>query len=255
MHYGHTSPSHLVNHHFTPDSFHIIQRVSNHLEHLMLICKHLPELDNLGSNMFTVTHIQDYLSDIRKVSDELHNITSLHYHLPLIKELEPRVTQFSSILQTVEDKLETFELQRDEILGSMNSNVKLLEDMYIQYESSLQCLLAQYKDELCQVHSEHKQEYMQMFESMQSIYTQVKNAMLTINRAVKEQNANEKLLAHLKATDAVTLAQFDKEELSIKEAMKCIKASEKLGNDEKINRARLNKKEATQSVANLLKGK
>lgn len=255
MYYGHVTPSHLANHHFNPDSFHIIQKVAYHLEHLCLIHKYLPELDQLGSNMFAVQNLQHYLGDIRKVSEELHTVTSLNYNLPLIKELEPRVQQFKEILEVVESKLDNFELQRDKILTQMNTNVKLLEDMYIQYEQQLQCLLAQYKNELCEVHSEHKKEYQQMFDSMQEIYTQVKNAMPTINRAVKDQNNNEKLLAHLRATDAVTLAQFDKEEPSIKEAMKSIKASEKLGNDEQINRARLNKKEATQSVAGLFKGK
>lgn len=248
-------PSHLVHNHLQPDSMMLIQRVACNLDKLLTIHKYMPELDALGSHMFELKNIQPYLGDIQRISHEMNAIVSMNYNLPVIKEIEPRIKHFTQILQRIEDKLENFELNKEQILADMRGNLKLLEDLYIQYEQGLGCLLAQYKSELCAVHNEHKSELLTMVQEVQELHRQIKVSMPTIDRAVREQNNTEKVLAHLQATDAVTLAQFDKTEQSIKHATKLIRASEKQGNDETINRNRLNQKQATQSVAQLLRGK
>lgn len=255
MHYGSHGNSHLVSHQFQPDSMALIQKVAHNLDKLLTIYKYMPELDALGSHVFELKNIQPFLGDIQRISMELNNIVTMNYNLPLIKDIAPRIIQFTSILKDIDHRLESFEVNREEILSDMRGNLKLLEDLYIQYEQGLGCLLAQYKSELCELHTDHKNELDSMVQEIKDLHRQIAVSMPTVDRAVREQNRTEKLLAHLEATDAVTLAQFDKTEQSIKHATGLIRASEKLGNDETINRNRLNQKQATQSVAQLLRGK
>lgn len=71
------------------------------------------------------------------------------------------------------------------------------------------------------------------------MYTQIKGFVPLFEQAVVNQNQINANLAHLNATDAVTLALFTGLEGDKAEALKTIKYSEKLGNGESINRERL----------------
>ena len=77
--------------------------------------------------------------------------------------------------------------------------------------------------------------------------------MPTINTAVQEQNDNKLTIEHLKASDLVTTALFTGLEKDAQAALKQIKQSEKWGNDETINRKRLNYKLPENTVMNVLK--
>ena len=77
--------------------------------------------------------------------------------------------------------------------------------------------------------------------------------MCVLRDAVKVQDENKLLLEHLKASDAVTNALFLGSEEASAKALKQIKESEKWGNNEDVNRQRLNYKLPANNVLNVMK--
>lgn len=246
-------PSQLVHHQFQPDAFAVVQAVHCNLGLLKSLYDKLPMFSSLGSNYLSLEGVSKYIADIAGVSSNLNTLVQLNDNVRFLKDIAPRVEQFVEIQTSIKNLLEVHECNFKEVLGLMESNTKHLEDLFVQYECSLRTILDEAKLELCQFSAEQTKESKEYFEQVQSMYEDFRNAMVTINQAVKEQNDNKLLLEHLKTSDMVTTAIFTGIESDYRNALKQIKESEKWGNDESINRQRLNYKLEDNNVLGVIK--
>lgn len=243
----------LVDNHFNPDSFAVVQQVHFNLRWLKSLYDNLPLLNTLGSNTLHLENLSSYIGDIHNISHNLRELVELNDHIPLLKDIAPRVCEFADKLKGIENQLISQELQFKEVLGLMESNTKHLEDLYCQYESSLSYLISNAKREISELTTESKNTLSCLVQQAENLHNDLLTAMPFVNEAVKNQQANKLLLEHLKASDLVTIALFTGLDEDSNKALKQIKESEKYGNDESVNRKRLNYKVSDNNVLNVLK--
>lgn len=246
-------PNQLVSHQFTPDAFSTVQQVYFHLGTLKFIAENLRTVDTVGREMYKLEGLSKYLGDIVRVSEALNSIVSIQSNLPVISELAPRIEDFVCQLDDIEEKIRHHEVSFKDAMAMINCNVKQLEDMYIQYECGLTRLIEEYKASLCEDYTRYKNDIVEYSESMQKQHAEFEHGMRVLRDAVKVQDENKLLLEHLKASDAVTNALFLGSEEASAKALKQIKESEKWGNNENVNRQRLNYKLPANNVLNVMK--
>ena len=253
MRHHNISMNQAVNNQFRPESFDVVLSVYHNLNMLNALYKNFQVLNQLSQNLYKVEHLDSYLGDIINVSDNLRHIVELNDNIPLLQDIAPRIQQFTCTLADIQNKLDLFDCKFTEVLGLMESNTKQLEDMYVQYEKGLHLLLAEFKENLCADYQGYKSDLLGCYEETKRLHHEMVLAMPTINTAVQEQNDNKLTIEHLKASDLVTTALFTDLEEDAQAALKQIKQSEKWGNDETINRKRLNYKLPENTVMNVLK--
>ena len=246
-------PNQLVAHQFTPDAFSMVQQVYFHLGTLKHIAENLRTVDTVGREMYKLEGLNQYLGDIVRVSDALNAIVSIQRNLPVISELAPRIEHFVCQLDDIQERINRHEVSFKEAMAAINCNVKLLEDMYIQYECGLSRLIEEYKASLCEDYTKYKRDLVEYSETVRKEHAAFIHGMNVLKDAIQVQDENKLLLEHLKASDAVTNALFLGSEEASAKALKQIKESEKWGNNEDVNRQRLNYKLPENNVLNVMK--
>lgn len=250
--YGNNPQNLLVANQFNPESFQVVQQVYYSLEQLRTVYRYLSYIETLGSSMGTIKNIEPYIRDITNVSFNLTHIIEMNENIPFIKEITPKVNELLDGMDMIQDKLVYHQTKFDEVLGLMETNTKHLEDLYCQYEVGLSNLIEQYKAELCETHAFNMEEQMGLVNKIEQFRHELVFGMNKVNMAVENQDKQEALLAHLQASDLVTLAQFSGSEEDFSKALKQIKQSEAYGTDESLNRKRLNYKLESNNVLNVL---
>lgn len=251
--YGHHPQNLLVANQFNPESFQVVQQVYCRLEELRSIYRHLNVINSLGSNINRVAVIEPYLHDIRRIEYSLNELLTLEGNLDFLKEIAPRISYLTGNIEIVEGKICHFEEKFHEVLSLMESNTKNLEDLFVQYEEGLQRLTDRFKQELCNEHEKLVKEVRHLTAVNKKLNEELENNMPVVRKAVKFQKETEAILAHVQASDAVTLALFTESEEDSSNALKLIKTSEKFGNKEEVNRSRLNYKLASNNLFNVMK--
>lgn len=136
----------------------------------------------------------------------------------------------------------------------VETNNKYLEDLFVQYECGLQKLTEEFKDEICSMHSSYLQEAEVLHNKTLDMIQYVETTTPLLEQFLEFRQDYEKLMAHLKATDAVTLALSEGSNSIIENAKQQIINSEKYGTDEFINRKRLNFEKTNKLMKSLNKG-
>lgn len=247
------NPSHLVTRQFTPHNFDVVLQVYNNLHCLQHLTKNLNVLLQLSNSQYRLEELEKYLGEVLNVSDNLRNIVELNNNIPLLQDIAPRINTFANTLVDVQGKLNHFDDKFDKAIGVVNSSIKALEDLYVQYEKGLQCIIAEYKEILCEDYTKYREDLLNIAEFTKKLFTEFDSLMPLVRKAAQTQADNHLLLMHLKTSDMVTTALFTGLESDAKLALKQIKLSEKDGNDESLNRARLNYKLPKNNVMNVIK--
>ena len=242
---GLTNPTRMVEHYFPQSSFDIVSQVHFNLGLLQTLAQNLPTLQGLGNNVLAIQGIQKYLGDIVSVAQNLNNIVTVHDELPLVQDLAPRLTQFTTELSEVNNKLSFFETNYKEVLALLDSKVKYLEDLYVQYERGLKSILEEQMAQLAVAGNEYVNQLSEMVAEVSEWKTYIESKMPLIITYVKGQEKFDMRLLHLEASDAVNLWLVTKSEEDFTKAIKAIKYSEKFGNDESDNRKRIDYRKET----------
>lgn len=242
---GLNNPTRLVEHYFPQSSFDIVNQVHYNLGLLQTLAQHLPTLQGLGNNMLAIEGIQKYLGDIIAVAQNLNNIVTVHNELPLVQDLAPRLTQFTNEMACVNNKLEFFETNYKDVLALLNSKVKYLEDLYVQYECGLKSIIEEQMAQLTIAGNGYVNRLSQMVEEVAEWKIYIDANIPKVKQFIEGQEAFNIRLVHLEASDAVNLWLVTKSEEDFKKALKAIKYSESFGNDETGNRIRLEYRKET----------
>lgn len=228
-------PSHLVHNQFHPDSFEIVRRVYDNLQMIRHLHSKLPELSQINNVLYKIEHLNQYFHDIHNVSESLSSIVNLYNHIPLIKEIAPRVQEFKEYLEDTQIKLNNHNNNLEDKLTQVDSKLKMLDDIYIQYEYGLKELLARIECEIS-----NKAEI--ILNKIQSILEEIEVKEQYINDIyceIKEVNEYIPFLVHLKAKDLVDKALYTGLLEDKYKAIEAINYSVAKGNDEDYLHRRL----------------
>ena len=249
---GRTNPTRMVEHYFPQSSFDVVNQVHFNLGLLQTLAQNLPTLQGLGNNVLAIQGIQKYLGDIVAVAQNLNNIVTVHNELPLVQDLAPRLTQFTNEMACVNNKLEFFETNYKDVLALLDSKVKYLEDLYVQYECGLKSIIEEQMVQLTITGNGYVNQLSQMVEEVAEWKTYIDANIPKVKEFIEGQEAFNIRLVHLEASDAVNLWLVTKSEEDFTKALKAIKYSESFGNDESGNRIRLEYRKET-NVFTILK--
>ena len=236
---GLNNPARLVEHYFPQSSFDVIQQVHFNLGLLNTLAKQMPTINAVGASIIELQGIQKYLGDIISVAQNLNNIVIVHNELPFVQELAPRLTEFKRILENIECEIEYFKSNHQEYLGELASKIKYIEDLYVQYECGLKNIICEHENRISEQANNYIAQLQCMVDEVAEWQSYVTSNVALLTQAVEDYKQLSPRLVHLEASDAVTLAMFTQEQSDIEKALKLIKESEKWGNKETINRARL----------------
>lgn len=242
---GLTNPTRMVEHYFPQSSFDIVSQVHFNLGLLQTLAQNLPTLQGLGNNALAIQGIQKYLGDIVSVAQNLNNIVTVHNELPLVQDLAPRLTQFTTKLSEVNNKLKFFESTYTESLATLDSKIKYLEDLYVQYETGLKRILEEQMAKLTTEGNDYVKQLSFMVDEVAEWKTYIESNMPLITKYIEGYKTFNSRLVHLEASDAVNLWLVTKSEEDFAKALKAIKYSEKFGNDESGNRNQIDYRKET----------
>lgn len=243
----------LVTHQLGASGFEVVRTIYDNIQWLNHLFNNIGSLRQVESQLYVLKGLETYLGDIVNVSHNLRAIVNLHNDLPLVNELAPRINQFASELEEVNCRLRRQDGKVEELTGLVQSSLKSFNDLYSQHVTSFNEFTSNIKNSLQEDYVSFKRDLLLDKGEATKLYNEIKDFIPTLNLAIKTQNQTNKLLVHLNASDIVTLALFTNQEVDYKSALQAIKDSESYGNNEDLNRRRLNYKLQDNNVFNILK--
>lgn len=253
LHHNNIGVNHMTNGQFKPESFDVVLHVYNHMHVLQFLFKNIHLFEHAYHNGHEIAQLSKYLNEIDAVSSNIKNVLELNSHINYIKEVLPTFKSFNNQLTSLNQKLATIDKSQEDFSVSVHENIKQLQDMYTKYEKNLERSLASYNEKLYEEYTVYKKDLTELFNKMLSMHSYVAEAYPEVKEAISLYRSQQKVIAHLQASNDVLLALYTKQEADFQKAYKAIKTSEALHNNEDINRKRLNYKLKEHNVLNVLK--
>jgi hypothetical protein len=244
----------LVHYQIGSESYAVVHQVYLHLQMLKSLSDNLPHITKLGSNVNKLEFFQQYLGTIVTLAENVNALVKLADNVPFLSQIAPRVNQFVENQQKIQYELETQKVVFNDALALMETNIKNVEDLFVQYERCMQENLEYHRSTLANDYKEYSTRLTAVVEDMESIARVTKINASKYEEVSNRVDAVEPALLELKATVAVTKAIYSDCPKARRKAVKAIEASEKAGNDESINRDRLRHGGDMSVMSNLSEG-
>lgn len=232
--------------------YQVVRSIYDNLLWLHNIYEHLPNILLVQKNTPHLERVSQYLDSIYDVHMSLREIIELNANLPLVQELAPRITEFSNQLSAIRTDISSNQEVVSSLKEQVTSMVHSFETMFSEFETKVKDV----SDKALRELNESVQKSLCGLEKqrlyVENLYKQIQEFVPMYEKVANNQSAINSNMAHLNATDAVTLATFTNNEEDKAEALKVIKYSEKLGNNESINRARLGYKLPKHNILKVL---
>lgn len=190
----------LVHHHLGSNSFDVVAQVQANLPWLHDLYSKLGLISALAANSESITRLGQHTQTLYAIAQSMTALKEIYCKLDTLTKMADDIHCNEEAITELNCKLST-------LLGILN--VSDIDNLITRYEK-IEEQLANTEDVLKRVN-------------------QNKEDLVTVN----------KILVHLRATDAITLAQHTKNEDDIGYASSLVQESIELGNDETINLSRL----------------
>ena len=190
----------LVHHHLGSQSFDVVAQVQANLPWLHDLYNKLGLISALAANSESITRLGQHTQTLYAIAQSMPALKEIYCKLDTLTKMADDIHCNEEAITELNCKLST-------LLGILK--VSDIDNLITRYEE-IEEQLANTEDVLKRVN-------------------QNKKDLVTVN----------KILVHLRATDAITLAQHTKNQNDIEYASSLVQESIELGNDETINLSRL----------------
>lgn len=190
----------LVHHHLGSNSFDVVAQVQANLPWLHDLYSKLGLISALAANSESITRLGQHTQTLYAIAQSMTALKEIYCKLDTLTKMADDIHCNEEAITELNCKLST-------LLGILN--VSDIDNLITRYEK-IEEQLANTEDVLKRVN-------------------QNKEDLVTVN----------KILVHLRATDAITLAQHTKNQNDVEYASSLVQESIELGNDETINLSRL----------------
>lgn len=190
----------LVHHHLGSNSFDVVAQVQANLPWLHDLYNKLGLISALAANSESITRLGQHTQTLYAIAQSMPALKEIYCKLDTLTKMADDIHRNEEAITELNGKLST-------LLGILK--VSDIDNLITRYEE-IEEQLANTEDVLKRVN-------------------QNKEDLVTVN----------KILVHLRATDAITLAQHTKNQNDIEYASSLVQESIELGNDETINLNRL----------------
>lgn len=190
----------LVHHHLGSNSFDVVAQVQANLPWLHDLYSKLGLISALAANSESITRLGQHTQTLYAIAQSMAALKEIYCKLDTLTKMADDIHCNEEVIRELNCKLNT-------LLGILK--VSDIDNLITRYEE-IEEQLANTEDVLKRVNQNTED-------------------LVTVN----------KILVHLRATDAITLAQHTKNQNDIEYASSLVQESIKLGNDETINLSRL----------------
>ena len=190
----------LVHHHLGSNSFDVVAQVQANLPWLHDLYNKLGLISALAANSESITRLGQHTQTLYAIAQSMPALKEIYCKLDTLTKMADDIHCNEEAITELNCKLST-------LLGILK--VSDIDNLITRYEE-IEEQLANTEDVLKKVN-------------------QNKEDLVTVN----------KILIHLRATDAITLAQHTKNQNDVEYASSLVQKSIELGNDETINLSRL----------------
>lgn len=190
----------LVHHHLGSNSFDVVAQVQ----------ANLPWLHDLYSKLGLISALAANSESITRLGQHTQTLYAIAQSMPALKEIYCKLDTLTKMADDIHCN--------EEVITELNCKLSTL--LGILKVSDIDNLITRY---------EEIEEQLANTENLLKRVNQNKEDLVTVN----------KILVHLRATDAITLAQHTMNQNDIEYASSLVQESIKLGNDETINLSRL----------------
>ena len=190
----------LVHHHLGSNSFDVVAQVQANLPWLHDLYNKLGLISALAANSESITRLGQHTQTLYAIAQSMPALKEIYCKLYTLTKMADDIHRNKEVITELNGKLST-------LLGILK--VSDIDNLITRYEE-IEEQLANTEDVLKRVN-------------------QNKEDLVTVN----------KILIHLRATDAITLAQHTMNQNDIEYASSLVQESIELGNDETINLNRL----------------
>ena len=190
----------LVHHHLGSNSFDVVAQVQANLPWLHDLYNKLGLISALAANSESITRLGQHTQTLYAIAQSM----------PALKEIYCKLNTLTKIADDIhcnEEAITELNCKLDTLLGILK--VSDIDNLITRYEEI--------------------EEQLANTENVLKRVNQNKEDLVTVN----------KILVHLRATDAITLAQHTKNQNDIEYASYLVQESIELGNDETVNLSRL----------------
>lgn len=190
----------LVHHHLGSNSFDVVAQVQANLPWLHDLYSKLGLISALAANSESITRLGQHTQTLYAIAQSMPALKEIYCKLDTLTKMADDIHRNKEVITELNYKLST-------LLGILK--VSDIDNLITRYEEI--------------------EEQLANTENILKRVNQNKEDLVTVN----------KILVHLRATDAITLAQHTKNQNDIEYASSLVQKSIELGNDETINLSRL----------------
>lgn len=190
----------LVHHHLGSNSFDVVAQVQANLPWLHDLYNKLGLISALAANSESITRLGQHTQTLYAIAQSMPALKEIYCKLDTLTKMADDIHCNEEVITELNCKLST-------LLGILK--VSDIDNLITRYEEI--------------------EEQLANTENILKRVNQNKEDLVTVN----------KILVHLRATDAITLAQHTKKQNDIEYASSLVQESIELGNDETINLSRL----------------
>ena len=190
----------LVHHHLGSNSFDVVAQVQANLPWLHDLYNKLGLISALAANSESITRLGQHTQTLYVIAQSMPALKEIYCKLDTLTKMADDIHRNKEVITELNCKLST-------LLGILK--VSDIDNLITRYEEI--------------------EEQLANTENILKRVNQNKEDLVTVN----------KILVHLRATDAITLAQHTMNQNDIEYASSLVQESIELGNDETINLSRL----------------
>lgn len=190
----------LVHHHLGSNSFDVVAQVQANLPWLHDLYSKLGLISALAANSESITRLGQHTQTLYAIAQSMTALKEIYCKLDTLTKMADDIHCNEEVITELNCKLST-------LLGILK--VSDIDNLITRYEE------------------------------IEEQLANTEDVLKRVNQNTEDLVKVNKILVHLRATDAITLAQHTKNQNDIEYASSLVQESIKLGNDETINLSRL----------------
>lgn len=230
---GLNNPTRLVEHYFPQSSFDVVYQVYNNLANIQAITNNLRTFVNIAHSAQDIARVKEYLTEIQTVADKLDNLVQLSDNIDFLKSIEPDLNKVVSDIKEIKTDYDAF-----------NSKVYSLEEdirkTSLQVMHSLDVHFKNASEAFCKLVAEKEASLNALATKVHNDLDEIADSIVESYNMKKELETYRCYILHTNAYVAVQDYKYFPDSSTKARALETIAMSEAIGNDETVNRLRMN---------------
>lgn len=214
-------PARMVERYLPESSFDVVYQVYRNLDNIQTITNNLRTFSSVANSTQDIARINQYLTEIQKLANKLDSLVRLSDNADYLKSIEPNLTKL------VED------------IKEIKTDYKAFIDKVYSLEEGIRKVSLQAKEDFSKHVQERETDLRHLANKVHNDLEEISDSILESYNMKKELETYRCYILHTNAYVAVQDYKTSPSSTTKDRALKTIAMSEAIGNDESVNRLRM----------------